>query len=268
MFLSILSLLTIQSFADPALQEDPACDPAFVAFTSPFNGQIGVPVDVVPAAGLTNGCTVSPNYTLRLFASDVLIQSVTLESRNDFENLFEITPESALDPNTEYSMHITPVEGWGEQTIIQFTTGESPVMGLEGGPSGTVLKAEIDEAPSISYATLELTPAIDNDSLSIVRLKSPLTGEDPLGYFRVLEDLRSFETEVIEWHGGDVPDELCYTMEQRNGLGQWSDASEPFCMVPTRLQPEGRCSSIPLYSLSWFLPLLSITVVSRRQREC
>jgi len=265
MFLAVFALLSLSSFAAPPFASDVACDSSFVRFTSPFAGQEQVPVDVVVAAGVAQGCQTAPEYTLSLLQADTVVHTTTIESRYVPLDLFELTPSTPLKPNTEYLFQIIPQQGWGETTVIQFITGERTVLDLDGAPSGRVETAEVEQDRSASYSTLTLVAAGDSDALSIVRLKSPDSGDTPIAFYRVPEDSMPFEVPVTQWHELPAPEELCYTIEQRNGLGIWTDASIPFCKIPDVLKANGQCTTLSISSLSWYLPLLTLAAISRRR---
>ena len=249
-----------------ALQaEDVACEDAFVTFTSPTNQQQNVALDTVIAVGLSQGCNVAPNYTLTVASDGLEPQSVTLESEYGQVNLFEFEMTEPMQPNTEYTLQVVGEDGWGEMTSVAFTTGSDTVQGPSAGPSGTVLASNLRSDSGLLETTLSVTPGEDPDGLSVLFVYN-VTAPD-----RVLHQIRDDEEGMssqplfhVTHMQAPFPEEVCFTVVQRDGLGRFSDPSDPFCGA-IEITKAGQCSATSLAGLSGFLPLIALAVIRRRK---
>ena len=114
MILLLTLLAPLSAHADPEMLE---CSSPYVMFTSPSNGQTNVPVDVVPAIGLSNdSCHVPASYTLTVLAGDTPIASSERPFDIEGDRVVSLPMERTLEPNTEYRLVI---EDEGEGVKLQ-----------------------------------------------------------------------------------------------------------------------------------------------------
>jgi len=258
----LLTLLTpLSAFAEP--NTDLECTTPYVAFTSPSVGQSGVPIDVVPAIGMSkDNCDVPENYEVVLSAGDAVLTSNMIPFDINGDRLLEFENETQLQPNTEYTLTVQRSEGWGEINEITFTTGEGNVIGLEGSPSIRLSEAFIDREFNVVTATYEINPAGDADDLSIVHIYEA-NSNAILDSHRVGAEASSW---TRSWRMADGPDSLCLSVSQREGTGAMtSNVSEESCL---NLKPSPNtnpgCSTLAIPALSWVLPLAAFAFVRRR----
>lgn len=273
MIIGLLTLLSLGAEAKPA-DMDVACDEARVLFTSPGNLQAGVPRDVQPAVALSDGCSMSSQYDLTLRdSSGVEVASESFETRYDHPGeLFEMTLED-LSANSEYSLEVLGADGWGELSVISFTTGESAVAGLEGAPQVEIITAIVEDhgvesGGGMAHVAFEVNVAADSDGLSIVEVFDAANPEYPVARFHGDELAADPEQSAYWYLEGSFPEEICVSVEQRDGLGQRVASAESSChaleVVPVAHGRKTICSVSSVAGLGWFGTLLAMAGIRRR----
>ena len=264
MFFVLLSLFSGSAHAFQ--MGDVACEPAVVSFTSPSNQQVNVPVNAVPAIGLTWGCDIAPNYTLTLSTSEGEVASINVEANRNGTNLFELPLSNPMSADTEHTLEIVGEDGWGQSTVISFTTGSSEVTGVTESASVQIQQAILYTSDyEFAYAETDLTvsPAADSDNLSIVRVYDVKDMEEPIFQLRTDTHLADQTLYHLDNLYAPFDSEICLTATQRDGLGNISEMSEPHCAT-YEVREERTCSVTSIAGMGWFMPLLAMAAIRRR----
>jgi hypothetical protein len=254
-------------------EEDVACDPAIVSFSSPSNQQTNVPVNVVPAVGLIWGCDIAANYTLTLSNNAGEVTSVSLEANQNGSNLFELPLTAPLSADTEHTLEILGDQGWGEATVIRFTTGSNEAVEVTEAPELDIKQAIIFTQNN-EYGRTEteynLSPGADTDALSIVRVYNTQNMEEPILHMRTDVDITNdtFGNAFTHLGGMNAPfnSEICLIATQRDGLGNVAEMPAPVCAT-YEIRKESTCSVTSMAGLGWFMPLLAMAAIRRRPTQ-
>jgi len=264
MFLILLATLFQPALAKP--NGDMECSAPYVLFASPSMGQTEVPVDVQPAVFMSNDhCSAPSYYELVLSTGDVVVKSVQVDWDPSGERLFELPLDNELDPGTDYELSVIAGDGWGEMTALHFSTVGATVVGLQGEPEVNVLTAELDESSAIVRASYDILPADDTDELSILMVYNEANPSQLVQAYRVGESTEN-NLEYASIVEPPFPTEVCLSVVQRDGTGQRTERSAPSCGSTERvpLDMHRCCSVVSAAGFTWFMPLLALAAIRRR----
>ncbi|MDP2313882.1 MAG: hypothetical protein Q8P41_13325 [Pseudomonadota bacterium] len=215
--------LVAQAHAVPA----PDCSGNFaVADAVPGPGAPEVPFDARPAITFDGDeCRGGLSWTPTLRRTDDETE-VPLEATTDLAgtHLLELFPVGALDPDTAYTVSLTPIDS-GEVVEFGFTTGLGEVAGLAGEPQLTVDSVSFAKRTGITL-TWTAKGATDPDGLSILQIQDA-SAERPIHSF-VVPGTGSMEQTVV-WTYTDRPAEVCPQVRQLDGTGLATEWTEPTC---------------------------------------
>lgn len=205
----MLLLTALPAFADLEMN----CTPMAIVQTVPSPERTNVPIDVRLAAVYAGNCPGPTSFHLSLATAEGTVVTETDVTRTtQFSQILEIYPDSDLLPDTEYVFTATPNGGWGEATVVGFTTGTGTVVGLDGAPSYELLEAHPDVSAGIlTIGSFEA--ATDPDDLSIV----VLTGSGYAGNQHVVAVEDEGPHEDV-W-AGEAKGEMCVSIAQIDGAG-------------------------------------------------
>lgn len=226
MFVALL--LAPLAFADVAAGIAAPCQASMPRLAQPADGEVGVPVDAMPAVAFNRSDCGSGDYTLTLTtADDGAIVATTTGSV--VTGLLELDA-GALVPLTAYTLQIDSVAGDVERSFVSFTTGSDPTVAgsrvpevkeleasWEDGTGLTRLSAVVrygDEAGADLIARWSFGAEAAATSEEQVRVESP--GADRTG-----DAVGAASTQR-------PPPDLCLSAGVREYDGSWTDG-EPLC---------------------------------------
>ena len=214
---------------------------------------------------MADGCSPSEQYIVSILAEGETIHSTTFDWQSTGMNLMELVPDASLQPNTTYELTIEASDGWEIYTAVSFTTGEGLVEGISGKPSGTMESVIIyDEGQwGEVEATYSVVPVNDSDEVSVIIVYDEEDPEIPVHAFNFKQAENS---QVALWSmESPFPTGLCLKAVQRDGKGDLSELSAPFCVPVDIVNVSGICSCASSTQMVWFTPLLALFVLRRRQ---
>lgn len=258
--LLLSSVAMAQAFraADMEIQ---ACDDLFVFDSVPASGEV-VPYDTVPVAIFRGDC-----------GSSVWVMSVEDTEGVVFEQQIQASftggsaridePEFLLDPDTEYVLRVTPVDGWGQEVEVGFSTSAELTQGALAPSAGEVnAVAQGDEEDWWVTGDIEVRAGEDADGLSVLMLLND--GGFPLYTARPDEQGQARLQLPMDWMQ-QAPAEVCFAVAQEDGAGVRT-ALEPICVAPEIVVvPVGTrgCSTAPAGGL--LLALFGLLGLRRRR---
>jgi uncharacterized protein (TIGR03382 family) len=246
-------LLTLLSFAsaDADMMLAPCMGPVVTA-TLPAAGATEVPVDALPAFVWHEDCGEAGDFKAELYLEGELVFEQHFPTAGGV-GLERLELDATLQPDSEYLLHLSGVD---QDLDVEFSTGQGAIQGAEAPTLVSVgTEAWKDGGLFYLYTDVEATTGADPDSLSALMLldeQGELVDVDvqPRSWLSASSTSRS------------LPEELCFSLVQVDGLGAQSEPLET-CSAPVF---EGRmgCSSAPV-GASMLAGLLALLLTVRRR---
>lgn len=231
----LFALLALPAFAD-AIAAPQECFAATPMLSVPVNGATGVPIDVTPAMVFSDeGCGIG-QWQLTVTRGDDGSELGTItEVPDDF--LIELDLDGELDPDTDYVMTVTPLDGSGTESVVEFRTGATHAV-----PHGVVPVVELVEPTWRSdTAVLRVEGSVSFGAGGGQDLLTRWTASDADGTaLDTIFSLDAVGTEpvrAVPVQGVvEMPAEACLTVETRELDGAWN-ASDTVCGAVEDLSP-------------------------------
>ena len=232
------------------------CSESFLTQTLPVDGAVGVPLDMAPVL-LNQWCAESWRFELQAEGQPVVRQELQA-------GVLARMHAQSLDPDTLYTLTVSPADDTSHTAQIQFTTGSSP--------------APEAQAPAVVDHSLYAWGA------DVVFLEGWVAVEpgvvDPLGVLLLLDGSGDVLQAALAQGPAEftideefVPGVWCVRAAQGDATGDRAHA-EPLCLEPEvhyldegmddpAPVDQGVCSSAPAQSMALFASLLMV-LISRR----
>lgn len=238
----LLALVTLPALAD-AIAAPQECFTATPSVSVPATGATGVPLDITPAVVFVDGGCGVGQWQLTLTRGDDGSELGTvIESPDDL--LLELDLDGELDADTDYVLTLTPLDGTGTQSLVEFRTGATHVV-----PHGVVPQVSAvepgwrsDTLALRTVGTVEFGAGGGQDLLTRWTVSDPdeafsgvLLATDAVG----TEAVRTVLVEGL----GELPDEACLTVETRELDGVWNVSETVCAAVEDKSPAPGLCAT-------------------------
>ncbi|MDP2313880.1 MAG: hypothetical protein Q8P41_13315 [Pseudomonadota bacterium] len=265
MFLTLLLSQSILASAEPsadlaAAPED--CGMTSVWVTSPAPLATDVPVDVVPAALVTESSCGAASWTATLIDASTGAEVVSVTHAVGDGQLIEVDPGADLSPETTYTLRFEPDDGGGELTEIGFTTGSGTTVGLDGAPVVASTQATWSEESGLTLLSVQVEVASAAEGQSIVTFGS--RGGEDLAW----TSSAGPATVLLQGSNADAsaPSKVCITARQRDYAGNWTESEED-CVAPEIVNARSGCNVVGGAPIGGLLGLALAVGLARRKPD-
>jgi hypothetical protein len=259
------SIAMAQAFQAADMEIAEACDQLYVFDSVPASNEV-VPYDTVPAVIFRGDCGSNVWILSVEDGEGVLVEQEVQASMTGGSARID-EPEFLMEPDTDYILRITPIDGWGQEVEVGFSTSSELSQGAMA-PSPGVPEADAvgNEEGWWVAGDIDVRAGEDPDNLSVLMLLND--GGFPFYAARPDEQGQANLRLPLDWMQ-QAPDEVCFTVAQEDAAGVRTTL-EPVCVAPEVVVvplTERGCSTLSQVGGSGGLLLALVGLLGLRRRD-